>query len=76
MLLWGTVNPDGEDNSHTGVLLRQTDIEQIARHASLVGKPVKLEHKGDAVGRVVSAWQHGNRLDCVLQINNNVYHHL
>ena len=72
MLLWGTVNPDGEENTHTGVLLRQKDIEEIAQHQSLVGKPVKLEHKGDAVGRVLSAWQHGNRLDCVLQIDNNV----
>jgi hypothetical protein len=72
MLLWGTVNPDGEDNEHTGVLLRQKDIEEIAQGASLVGKPVKLEHKGDPVGHVVSAWQHGNRLDCVLKIDNNV----
>ena len=72
MLLWGTVNPDGEDNEHTGVLLRHKDIEEIAQGASLVGKPVKLEHKGDPVGHVVSAWQHGNRLDCVLQIDNNV----
>jgi hypothetical protein len=72
MLLWGTVNPDGEDDAHTGVLLRQKDIGEIASSASLVGKPVKLEHKGDAVGHVVSAWQHGNRLDCVLQIDNNV----
>ena len=72
MLLWGTVNPDGEENTHTGVLLRQRDIEEIAQHQSLVGKPVKLEHKGDSVGRVLSAWQHGNRLDCILQIDNNV----
>jgi hypothetical protein len=72
MYLWGTVNPDGEDNSHTGVLLRQKDIDDISTYGSLVGKPVKLEHKGADVGRVVSAWKHGNRLDCVLQIDNNV----
>jgi len=72
MLLWGTVNPDGECDSHTGVLLRQRDIEEISQQHTLVGKPVKLEHKGVAVGHVVSAWQHGNRLDCVLQIDNNI----
>lgn len=72
MLLWGTVNPDGESNAHTGVLLRQQDIADIAATASLVGKPVKLEHKGDAVGRVVSAWQNNNRLDCILRIDNNI----
>lgn len=72
MLIWGTVNPDGEDESHTGVLLRQNDIDQIANLGSLTGKPVKIEHKGNDVGRVVSAWKHGNRLDCVLEIDNNV----
>lgn len=72
MLLWGTVNPDGEDNSHTGVLLRQKDVDDIASLGSLIGKPVKLEHKGGDVGRVVSAWKHGGRLDCVLAIDNNV----
>ena len=71
MLLWGTVNPDGEDNSHTGVLLRHTDIEDLASTNALVGKPVKIEHGGGDVGRVISAWKHGNRLDCVLQIDAN-----
>lgn len=72
MLVWGTVNPEGEADTHTGVLLRQKDVDDIANHGSLVGKPVKLEHKGGDVGRVVSAWKHGNRLDCVLEISNNV----
>jgi hypothetical protein len=44
MLLWGTVNPDGESDTHTGVLLRQKDIADIASTASLVGKPVKRVH--------------------------------
>lgn len=72
MLLWGTVNPDGEDNSHTGVLLRQKDVDDIANLGSLIGKPVKLEHKGSNIGTVLSAWKHNNRLDCVLKIDNNV----
>lgn len=72
MLIWGTVNPDGENDNHTGVLLRQRDIDEIAETKSLIGKPVKLEHAGADVGQVLSAWKHGNRLDCVLQINNDV----
>jgi hypothetical protein len=72
MLLWGTVNPDGESNAHTGVLLRQKDIEDIAGTSSLTGKPVKIEHSGEPVGHVVSAWQNGNRLDCLLRIDNNI----
>lgn len=72
MLIWGTVNPDGEENNHSGVLLRQKDIDEIASTNSLVGKPVKLEHQGQDVGSVLSAWKHGNRLDCVLKINNDI----
>lgn len=66
------MNPDGEANAHTGVLLRQKDIDEIAATQSLVGKPVKLEHAGSDVGTVLSAWKHGNRLDCVLKINNDI----
>jgi len=72
MYIWGTVNPDGEHDDHVGVYLRQKDIDDIAQSKALVGKPVKLEHKGADVGRVCSAWKHGNRLDCVLQIDSNV----
>lgn len=71
MLLWGTVNPDGEDNSHRGVLLREKDIEDLAASGSLLGKPVKIEHMGDQVGEIVSAWRHGKRLDCLLRIDRN-----
>lgn len=72
MLIWGTVNPDGEDDAHVGMLLRQRDIDAIAESKAMIGKPVKLEHMGDDVGKVVSVWKNGNRLDCVMEINNNV----
>lgn len=71
MLLWGTVNPDGEDNTHTGVLLRQQDIDDLAASGSMLGKPVKIEHKGGSVGKVVSAWQCGNHLECILQVDRD-----
>lgn len=71
MLVWGTVNPDGEDNSHTGVLLRERDIVDLADTNGLVGKPVKIEHEGVSVGRVVHAWRHEKRLDCVLELDRN-----
>jgi hypothetical protein len=71
MLVWGTVNPDGEDNAHTGVLLRERDIADLSSTNALVGKPVKIEHRGGDVGRVLHAWQHGGRLDCILEIHRN-----
>jgi hypothetical protein len=71
MLVWGTVNPDGEKNTHTGVLLRERDITDLAESNALVGKPIKLEHQGPDLGRIIHAWKHGSRLDCVMQIDKH-----
>ena len=70
MLVFGTASPS-EPNSHSGVLIRERDIEDIARSGALVGKKVLIEHMGEPVGEVVSAWQHGTRLDCVLRIDKS-----
>lgn len=70
LLLWGTINPEGESEAHRGVYLRQHDIDSICSSAALIGKPVLIEHEGQAVGSVVSAWKFNNRLDCVLSVND------
>ena len=76
-LVWGTANPQGMDNAYKGVYLNADDIssmvEQVAQ-ANRVGTPipVKLEHTGVAMGRVVSAWESKGALECVLEINENV----
>jgi hypothetical protein len=36
------------------------------------GIPVKLEHSGTALGRVVSAWESKGTLECVLEINEGM----
>eukprot|EP00961_Rhodomonas_salina_P143104 1925902-Rhodomonas_salina.2 len=68
MLVHGTCNPIGEANDYNGVFLRKNDIERIVGGSDLVGKPVLLEHGGDAVGRVVSAWEHRGALDVVVEL--------
>lgn len=76
-LLWGTANPEGLKDSYRGVYLNASDIrsmvEQVeqanARGSSI---PVKLEHSGIALGRVVSAWESRGTLECVLEINERV----
>lgn len=75
-LVWGTANPEGMQDSYRGIYLNQSDI------ASMVGQvndanskgvpiPVKLEHSGASLGRVVSAWQNQGRLECVLEVDEN-----
>ena len=71
MLVFGTCNPAGESSGHRGVYLRKDDICDLVRTNALVDLPVKIEHVGQPVGRIVSAWQHGDRLDCVFKIDNS-----
>jgi hypothetical protein len=71
MLVFGTCNPAGENTSHTGVYLRKDDISSLVKSGALIDKPVKIEHMGKSVGKVVSAWEHGDRLDCVFRIDDN-----
>lgn len=74
MLIWGTANPTGESDEHTGYLFTQSDLRECIQNGSLIGKPVKIEHKGVDVGRIVSAWQNqSGALDCVLEINENMF---
>lgn len=70
MYVWGTANPSGESNeTYKGLYLRNRDIDSFIRE--MPGKPVKVEHKGPEVGRVVHAWKNGsNGLDCILEINS------
>jgi len=76
-LVWGTANPEGLKDSYRGVYLNAGDIrsmvEQVARaNASGENIPVKLEHTGVPLGRVVSAWENKGKLDCVLEIDEGV----
>lgn len=70
MLVFGTCSP-AESNSHTGVYLRKNDISSLVQTGALLELPVKIEHMGTPVGRIVSAWEHGDRLDCVFRLNND-----
>ena len=71
MLVYGTCNPAGESDTHTGVYLRKGDISGLVQSGALLELPVKIEHTGIAVGKVVSAWEHADRLDCVFRIDDN-----
>lgn len=76
-LVWGTANPEGLKDSYKGVYLNTSDIrnmvDQVAS-ANAAGEriPVKLEHTGVPLGRVVSAWENQGKLDCVLELDEGV----
>eukprot|EP00961_Rhodomonas_salina_P072804 978186-Rhodomonas_salina.1 len=68
MLVHGTCNPTGEKAGYSGVYLSADDISRIVSHKELVGKPVLVEHGGNKVGSVISAWEHDGRLDVVVSL--------
>jgi hypothetical protein len=68
MLVYGTANPVGYGNEdYEGLYLTDKDLNDIT--PTIVGTPVKIEHKGADVGKVVSAWKHAGRLDLILDID-------
>ena len=74
MLVWGVSNPEGVQNEQS-IYLTKADIKDMVKQiedASVSGKhiPVKVEHKGIDVGKVVSAWEYKGELQCVLQLDN------
>lgn len=76
-LVWGTANPEGLKDSYRGVYLNQSDITSMVEQVNEANRsggsiPVKLEHSGVSLGRVVSAWESKGTLECVLEINERV----
>lgn len=74
MLIWGTVNPEGEEDSYKGFYFTKKDLQEFVANNDIVGKPVKIEHKGTDVGKVISSWLNSKgHLDCVLEVDENIF---
>jgi hypothetical protein len=76
-LVWGTANPEGLKDSYRGIYLNNSDIKSMIQQVSSANAqgqsiPVKLEHTGVPLGKVVSAWENKGTLECVLEINERV----
>ena len=76
-LVWGTANPEGLKDTYRGIYLNTGDIRSMIEQVSTAnaqgnGIPVKLEHTGVPLGRVVSAWENKGTMECVLEINERV----
>lgn len=71
-LAWGIANPAGEEDSYNGLHLKANEIDSIVEAKKLVGLPVKIEHKGVSIGKVVSAFKdHQNQLNCVFEVDTS-----
>jgi len=73
-LLLGVCNPRGERNTYNGLYFTQTELKEIVDTRSLHGTPVKIEHAGAPVGKIVSAYlDNSEALNCVMHIPEDNY---
>lgn len=70
MLVWGTANPEGMVDSYNGYYFRDTDIKEALKR--IEGVPVKVEHKGEQVGKVVTGWSNNGKLDLLMSIDEDI----
>ena len=75
MLIYGTCNPEpvSHDQSIYVTGPDMQDLIQQIDEAAVSGNhiPVKLEHKGIGIGRVISAWQNQQgEMQCILEVDD------
>ena len=64
----GVCNPAGEAADYNGLYFTDAELRELAR-GQLQNVPVKAEHRGQELGRVVSSFVDGEgRLNCVMRI--------
>lgn len=69
MLVMGICNPTGEDDAYNGLYLTQNELRNVVNNRSMLNLPVKTEHAGSTVGKVVSSFlDDAGRLQCVMHI--------
>ena len=72
MLVMGVCNPPGERDGYNGLYFTDHELRQLSADGRLLHVPVKAEHRGQELGRVVSSFiDPAGRLNCVMRISDN-----
>lgn len=76
LLVWGQANPEAMEKGYNGVYLNEQDMHDMVTQVNQAKRegrkiPVLMEHTGDSIGHVVSAWVHNNTLQCCLEVKNS-----
>ena len=71
MLLVGVCNPAGEADTYNGLYMTQSELARVVSGSKMRGIPVKTEHAGSEVGRVLTSFldAEGN-LNCIMELNS------
>jgi len=72
MLLLGTCNPSGERAQYNGLYYTADELAALVHSNALRGVPVKTEHTGNEIGRVVSGFLDASgALQCVMEVDES-----
>jgi len=70
MLLLGSCNPSGEGAQYNGLYYMANELAALVQSNALRGVPVKTEHMGNEIGRVVSGFLDASgALQCVMEVD-------
>jgi hypothetical protein len=73
MLIWGVANPEGEQDGYNGLFLTADDIDVAVKGNAMDGLPVKIEHKGVRVGKVVTSWSNKGKMELLIDVDENIF---
>lgn len=65
----GVANPEGEQDGYNGLFLTADDISLAVKENAMDGLPVKIEHKGVPVGKVVTSWVNKGKMELLIDVN-------
>ena len=72
MLVMGVCNPAGERAGYNGLYFTDSELQELAGEGRLLHVPVKAEHRGQELGKVVSSFvDTAGRLNCVMRIEDD-----
>ena len=73
LILTGTANPEGEEDAYNGLYMTKGDIADAVRDNAMDGLPVKIEHKGVAVGKVITSWINNGKMDLLIDVDEGIF---
>ena len=72
MLIMGVCNPTGEEDTYNGLYMTATELREIVRDNKMRNVPVKTEHAGSEVGRVLTAFLDASgNLNCIMELSKS-----
>jgi len=68
----GICNPTGEKDTYNGLYLTESELARVVSDSKMRDIPVKTEHAGSEVGRVLTSFLDANgNLNCIMELSKS-----